>query len=56
MLFVLLTDEGTRAYMRDVAKVPDDPAYWEACDQPKLTQLSVLPGSMLFRVEETSAP
>jgi hypothetical protein len=51
-VFVLLTDEGTRAYMRDVAKVPDDPAYWAACTSPKLTALSDPNESyLLFRVE-----
>ena len=39
-VFVLLTDEGTKAYMRDVVRVPDDPAYWAACRAPRLTQLS----------------
>ena len=50
-VFVLLTDDGTRAYMRDVAKVPDDPAYWAACKEPRLTQLSDgSGGSAVFRV------
>ena len=51
-VFVLLTDEGTRAYMRDVAGVPDDPAYWAACKRPRLTQLSDGSGGYaVFRVE-----
>ena len=51
-VFVLLTDEGTRAYMRDVARVPDDPAYWAACREPRLTQLSDGSGGYaVFRVE-----
>lgn len=51
-VFVLLTDDGTRAYMRDVEKVPWDPAYWAACKQPRLTQLSDGGGGYaVFRVE-----
>ena len=51
-VFVLLTDEGTRAYMRDVAKVPFDPAYWASCRSPRLTQLSDGSGGYaVFRVE-----
>jgi hypothetical protein len=49
-VFVLLTDEGTQAYMRDVARVPADPAYWEACTSPPLTEVATLPGYVFFRV------
>lgn len=48
--FVLLTDEGTQAYMRDVARVPWDPAYWAACRG--LSQLSDGSGGYaVYRVE-----
>ena len=50
-VFVLLTDEGTKAYMRDVAKVPFEPAQWASCTSPTLVQLSEVPGYTLFRVE-----
>jgi hypothetical protein len=49
-VFVLLTDEGTQAYMRDVARVPADSAYWEACASPPLTEVTTLPGYVFFRV------
>ena len=48
--FVLLTDEGTRAYMRDVLGVPDDPAFWSSCANPPLTVLASVPGHVFYRV------
>ena len=54
-VFVLLTDEGTQAYMRDVAKVPADPEYWAACASPELTVVTTLPGYVMFRVESAPA-
>jgi 4-amino-4-deoxy-L-arabinose transferase-like glycosyltransferase len=49
--FVLLTDEGTQAYMRTIG-VPAEPEYWAACKSPKLVQLSDgSEGYALFRVE-----
>ena len=51
-VFVLLTDEGSQRYMRDFLHVPPDPAYWAACKQPHLTQLtSGSEGYAVFRIQ-----
>jgi hypothetical protein len=51
-VFVLLTDEGSKRYMRDFLHVSPDPSYWAACKQPRLTQLSNgAEGYAVFRVE-----
>ena len=51
-VFVLLTDEGTQAYMRDVAKVPETSTYWSSCRAPRLTEIVTVPGYVMFRVED----
>jgi hypothetical protein len=51
-VFVLTTDEGTQRYMRDFLHVSPDPAFWAACKQPHLKQLtSGSEGYAVFRVE-----
>jgi hypothetical protein len=52
-VFVLLTDEGSQRYMRDYLHVPPEPAYWAACKQPHLTQLT--DGSNGYAVFRVSA-
>jgi hypothetical protein len=50
-VFVLTTDEGSKRYMRDFLHVSPEPAYWAACKQPRLTQLtSGSEGYAVFRV------
>lgn len=50
--FVLLTDEGTKAYMHGIG-VPAEPSYWAACTAPRLTQLSDgSEGYATFRIEQ----
>jgi hypothetical protein len=50
-VFVLTTDEGTRRYMRDFLHVSPDTAFWAACKQPHLTQLtSGSEGYAVFRI------
>jgi len=50
-VFVLTTDEGTQRYMRDFLHISPDPAYWAACKEPRLTQLSNgSEGYAVFRV------
>jgi 4-amino-4-deoxy-L-arabinose transferase-like glycosyltransferase len=50
-VFVLLTDEGSRRYMRDFLHVSPEPSYWASCKQPHLTQLtSGSEGYAVFRV------
>ena len=39
-VFVLLTDEGSRRYMEDFLHVSGDPAFWAACKEPRLKQLT----------------
>ena len=39
-VFVLLTDEGSRRYMRDFLHVSPEPSFWAACKAPRLTQLT----------------
>jgi hypothetical protein len=51
-VFVLTTDEGTQRYMRDFLHVSPDPAFWAACKQPRLTQLTDgSNGYAVFRVQ-----
>jgi hypothetical protein len=51
-VFVLLTDEGSRRYMRDFLHVSPEPSFWAACTQPRLEQLtSGAEGYAVFRVE-----
>src|SRR5207244_11640199 len=50
-VFVLLTDEGSKRYMRDFLHVPPEPSYWAACTAPHLTQLTNgSEGYAVFRV------
>jgi len=50
-VFVLLTDEGSKRYMRDFLHVSPDPSFWAACKQPRLTQLTNgSEGYAVFRV------
>lgn len=50
-VFVLTTDEGSQRYMRDFLHVSPDPAFWAACKQPQLTQLtSGDEGYAVFRI------
>jgi 4-amino-4-deoxy-L-arabinose transferase-like glycosyltransferase len=50
-VFVLLTDEGSKRYMRDFLHVSPEPSYWAACKEPHLTQLtSGSDGYAVFRV------
>ena len=51
-VFVLLTDEGSRRYMEDFLHVSGDPAFWAACKEPRLKQLTDgSEGYAVFRVE-----
>jgi hypothetical protein len=51
-VFVLTTDEGSQRYMRDFLHVSPDPAFWAACKQPRLKQLTDgSEGYAVFRVE-----
>ncbi len=38
--FILTTDQGSRTYMQDFLHVSGDPAYWAACKQPHLRELT----------------
>ncbi len=50
-VFVLLTDEGSRRYMEDFLHVSGDPAFWAACREPRLKQLTDgSEGYAVFRV------
>lgn len=51
-VFVLLTDEGSKRYMRDFLHVSPEPSFWAACKQPHLTQLtSGSEGYAVFRIQ-----
>jgi hypothetical protein len=39
-VLVLLTDEGSKRYMEQFLHVSADPAFWAACKQPRLKQLT----------------
>ena len=51
--FVLTTDEGSRAYMRDFLHVSGDPSYWASCKRPRLRQLTDgADGYAVFRIAQ----
>jgi hypothetical protein len=51
-VFVLLTDEGSKRYMKDFLHVSPEPSYWASCQSPRLTQLTDgSEGYAVFRVQ-----